>query len=326
MIFLNQNFCKFYNSQHQINMLQVSQKILNERRLETLVENQTSYTMNNAAMHVFETHEQAEKVLLKFEQPVLASMIEGKKIMHLRDYESFDFLPGESLVLPAHEQMCIDFPEAMAKNPTRCLAMAISEEKIKKVLQFMNEQMPKDSKKEWGLMNYNFHFVNDPGIFQILKRLLFLFSEDHPSKDFFVDNMLRELIIRILQTNECKIYSNAMLSITNESRLAGVIRYIRENLTRNLQVDDLSRRACMSPSHFYRIFKSELGISPVEFINNERIKLAVGLLQDKKRSIKDVYLDCGFESRSYFNRVFKNRQKIAPGVYKANIENFDFRT
>lgn len=307
-------------------MLRISKKFLKERRLETLVENQTSYTMNNAAMHVFETHEQAEKVLLKFEQPVLASMIEGKKVMHLRDYESFDFLPGESLILPAHEQMCIDFPVAREKNPTRCLAMAISEDKINKVLQLMNEQMPKDSRKEWGLMDYNFHFVNDPGIFQILKRLLFLFSEDHPSKDFFVDNMLRELIIRILQTNERKIYSNTTLSLTNESRLAGVIRYIRENLASSLQVDGLSRMACMSPSHFYRTFKSELGISPVEFISNERIKLAVALLQDSKRSIKDVYLDCGFESRSYFNRVFKNRQKIAPGVYKANIENAAFRS
>jgi len=99
-------------------VIKLLDNFLEGRRLETMVENQTSYTMNNAAMHVFETHEQAASVLLKFEQPVLASMIQGKKIMHLRDYEAFDFLPGESLVLPANESMCIDFPEAMAKNPT----------------------------------------------------------------------------------------------------------------------------------------------------------------------------------------------------------------
>lgn len=305
-------------------MIQLSKDFLKGRRLETLVENQTSFTMNNAAMHVFETHEQANSVLLKFEQPVLASMIQGKKIMHLRDYESFDFLPGESLVLPANERMCIDFPEAMAKNPTRCLAMAISEDKINKILQFMNENMPKDTKEDWGLMDYNFHFVNDRGIFQIIQRLLFLFSEEHPSKDFFVDNMLRELIIRILQTNERKIYSSATLSLKKESRLTEVIRYIRDNLHKSLHVNVLSKIACMSPSHFYRTFKLELGISPVEFINNERIKLAVSLLQDPKRSIKGVYLDCGFESRSYFNRVFKNRQNVAPGEYQSKIQKSKF--
>ena len=303
-------------------MIGLSDKFLSNRKLETLVENQTSYTLNNAALHVFETHQQAERVLLKFDQPVLASMIEGKKIMHLRDYESFDFLPGESLVLPSNETMCIDFPEAMKKNPTRCLALAISEDKIDRVLQLMNENMPKHDNREWGLMDYNFHFVNDAGIFQILQRLLFLFSENHPSKDFFVDNMLRELIIRILQTNERKIYSNSTLQLDANSRLATVIRYIREHLHEPLNVEELSNKACLSPSHFHRVFKTELGISPIEFINNERIKLAVGLLQDPKRSIKDVYLQCGFESRSYFNRVFKAHQQLSPSDYQAKTLNF----
>lgn len=49
------------------------------RRLETLVENQTTYAVNNAEMHIFETHQQADKVLLQFHEPVLASMIEGKR-------------------------------------------------------------------------------------------------------------------------------------------------------------------------------------------------------------------------------------------------------
>lgn len=67
------------------------------RKLENLVENQTSYTLNNAALHIFETHQQAERVLLQFDQPVLASMLKGKKIMHLREQQSFDFYPVNHL-------------------------------------------------------------------------------------------------------------------------------------------------------------------------------------------------------------------------------------
>ena len=96
--------------------MQLPDKFFKERKLENLVENQTSYTLNNASMHVFETHSQAEKVLLQFDQPVLASMLIGKKVMHLRDKKSFDFLPGESLILPSNEVMCIDFPEANEDN------------------------------------------------------------------------------------------------------------------------------------------------------------------------------------------------------------------
>jgi len=295
-------------------------KFLEHRKLETLVENQSSYTLDHAAMHIFETHQQAERVLLKFDQPVLASMIEGKKVMHLRDYESFQFLPGESLILPPSELMCIDFPEADRDRPTRCLAMAISEEKIGKVLEWMNETMPKTDHRQWGLMDYNFHFVNDPVIFQILQRLVFLFSEDHPYKEYFVDNMLRELIIRILQTNERKIYSSGTLMLKGNSRIAYVVRYIRTHLHENLDVEGLSRKACLSSSHFHRVFKDELGVSPVEFIKNERIKLAASLLKDPHISIKEVYLRCGFESRSYFNRVFKNRQQATPGAYQQMMQ------
>ena len=53
-----------------------------------------------------------------------------------------------------------------------------------------------------------------------------------------------------------------------------------------------------------------------DFINNERIKLAVSLLHSPGRKIKDVYLECGFESRSYFNRVFKRIKKVSPGTYQ----------
>lgn len=299
--------------------MQLPDHFLKGRRLETLVENQTSYTLNNAAMHVFETHRQAERVLLQFDQPVLASMIRGKKIMHLRDHPSFSFLPGESLILPSNELMCIDFPEAEEHNPTRCLAMAISEEKIREIIQLMNDSLPKTDDGEWGLMDYNFHFTNDIGIYQILQRLLFLFTENHPSKDLFVDNMLKELIIRILQANARKIYTEKAMTLSSSHRLAYVIQYIRENISQSLDIDTLSEKACMSESNFHRVFKNELGISPIEFINDERIKLAASLLQDPKRKIKEVYMECGFETRSYFNRLFKRKKKLSPSEYQNKI-------
>lgn len=59
--------------------MNLSKAFFEGRRLETLVENKTSYTLQHAEMHVFETHQQAERVLLQFDQPVLATMLVGKK-------------------------------------------------------------------------------------------------------------------------------------------------------------------------------------------------------------------------------------------------------
>lgn len=299
----------------------LSDKFYSGRKLQTLVENQTSYTLNNAAMHIFETHQTADRILLQFDQPVLASMLQGKKVMHLRSKQAFDFLPGESLILPSDEVMCIDFPEANMDSPTKCMAMAISEDKIREVIMIMNETMPRSENQEWCFMDYNFHFTNDTGIYHILQRLLFLFTENHPAKDLFVDFMLKELIIRIMQAESKKIYTNQALHMNTSNRLAYVVNYIRKNLQQNLNVQDLSQKAYMSESNFHKVFKNELGISPVEFINNERIKLASSLLQDPNIKIKEVYMECGFESRSYFNRLFKRKKNISPKEFKDSVQN-----
>lgn len=92
-------------------------------------------------------------------------------------------------------------------------------------------------------------------------------------------------------------------------RIAEIIRYIRREIKRPLEVQQLAKKSCMSISHFTRIFKQEVGVSPVEFIKQERIRIAVLLLKQPGISIKEVYTACGFDSRSYFNHVFKQYKK-----------------
>lgn len=299
--------------------IKISEGFYKERKLQNLVENQTSFSLENATMHVFETHSKAEKVLLKFDEPVLASMLMGRKVMHLQNVNSFNFLPGESLILPPKEVMCIDFPEASMSTPTKCLAMGISESFILQTIHRMNEDMAK-ADDDWKFTDYNFHFTNDQGIYQILQRLLFLFTENHPSKDLFVSMMLKELIIRILQTeNLSKHHSQTEQSTSN--RLTYIIKYINDNLDKSLTVDQLANKAYMSESNFHRVFKNEVGMSPIDFINKERIELASRLLKDPNRKIKDVYSECGFESRSYFNRLFKRELNTSPSEFqKGNLE------
>lgn len=291
----------------------------NSRKLIDIVENQTTYELKDSAMHIFETHAQAEWIQLQFGSPVLASMLQGKKIMHLRNERSFDFLPGESLILPADELMSIDFPEASKNSPTRCLALEISEERIKQVVQLMNEQMGKVDGNEWQLMDYNFHFTNDPGLYKIIQRIVYLYTEQHPSKDFFVSNMVQELIVRILQANTRKTYLDNSKAWSNNRRFAYIIEYIRKNLVETLTVKELSEKAYMSESNFYRVFKQEFGQSPVDFINQERIAKATELLTQPDCNLTDVFHSCGFKNRSYFNRMFKRIKGTSPSKYQQKL-------
>ncbi|MBK6977738.1 MAG: AraC family transcriptional regulator [Cytophagaceae bacterium] len=298
-------------------MLDLTAKHYENRKLENLVENRTIHTLKNAELNIFETHIQASQVMLKFQDPVLASMIKGKKVMHLHNTNSFGFLPGESVILPANELMCIDFPEATPTNPTQCLALALSETKLKEAVDILNQRGTKQNGQEWSILDYNYHFTNDIAINQILQRLIFIFTENHPSKDIFSDLLIQELVIRILQTETKSMYLKKSFTDSNNDRLSFVIKYIRENITEDLSIDILSEKAYMSESSFYRTFKHEIGATPNDFIIEERLKIAESMLRNPRVSIKEAYLASGFNSFSYFCRIFKKKKNLSPSEFKS---------
>jgi AraC-like DNA-binding protein len=297
-------------------MLNLSSAHYENRKLENHVENRTVHTLKNAELNIFETHLQASQVYLRFPQPVLASMIKGKKVMHLDGSPAFGFLPGESVILPSNEKMVIDFPEASVSNPTQCLALALSEEKLQEAVDLLNNRGTKQNGLEWSVMDYNYHFTNDIAINQILQRLIFIFTENHPSKDIFSDLLIQELVIRILQTETKSMYLKKSLTDANNDRISYVIKFIRENLTEDLSIELLSEKAYMSESNFYRTFKHELGSSPNDFIIEERLKVAESLLRNPRMSVKEAYLASGFNSFSYFCRIFKKKKNLSPTEYK----------
>ena len=298
-------------------MLQINSEHLHRRKLEHHVENRTCYTLKHAELNLFETHQAATSIFLTFPEPVLASMIMGKKVMHLGDKPAFDFLPGESVIMPSDEVMCIDFPEASMNNPTKCLALRFDKDKLQQTVNQLNTVQLKQDGAEWQLTDYNFHFTNDIAINQIIQRLIFLFTENHPSKDLFSDMMIQELLIRILQMEQKNSYVAKSITQANSNRFSYVLNYIREHLTEDITVGLLSEKANMSESSFYRSFRLELGITPNDYIIEERLKIAESALKDPNMSIKEAYLLSGFNSFSYFCRIFKKKHRLQPSAYKA---------
>ncbi len=285
------------------------------RRLEEMVENRTAYSSDEAELNVYETHMQAEKVSLTFDAPVIASMIEGKKIMHLPKLDPFEFLPGESVVVPGGQTMVIDFPEADMETPTRCLALAINPEKIKQTVNQFNQLTDTGDKDEWEVDDANFHLLHDQPMQLLIDRLIRVYTEGHPSRDVFVNFMLQELIIRLLQSKARNLLLREQAGPGHE-RLRHVTTFIAHHLQDDLTVDDLSEQACMSKPHFFRCFKNTFGITPVEYINARRIELARELLATTDRSLTDICYQIGFNNTSYFSRLFKRYEQLSPSAYR----------
>jgi AraC-like DNA-binding protein len=293
------------------------------RKLTTLVENRTTYQAEYAELNIFETHSIAEKVVLNFNFPIIASMLTGKKVMHLDGMPSFDFLPGESVVMPANQRMVIDFPIATQSSPTQCLALGIDSDKITEVVHHFNQatQIEGDS-TNWQLDELATHLTNHAQVNHLLNRLVTTFTDNCASKDVLLDLMIQELIIRLLQTKAryCLIYNND--GIFSDTRIGMVIKYIKDHLTeKNMTIDDLANLVQMSTSNFHKKFKDTLGVTPVDYINAEKIKFAKKLMKENRNMfISEVAYKSGFNNVSYFNRQFKKTEMITPQQFKKSLQ------
>jgi AraC-like DNA-binding protein len=291
-------------------------ELTHENSLKTLVENRTIYNLENCELNLFETYQRSVQVPLKFNDLVVTSMLRGKKVMHLFEDPAFDYLPGESVVIPANELMHIDFPEASKEKPTQCLALAIDNHKIVNTLDLLNEKYPKEGRKDyWKLDEHNYFFYNNDDLAQTINKIIGICRSSEITKDALADLALQELLIRIIQTQTLKQLDKDESKPTN-NYLIGVVGLIQGSLSEKLNLKVIAQHAGMSTASLYRLFKRELGISPVEYIILERIKLAKKLLKDQNMYIKNVSFETGFDDCNYFIRTFKYYEGVTPKQYQ----------
>ncbi len=293
-----------------------SPQLTNVSSLKTLVENRTIYNLQNCELNIFETYQQSDLVSLKFNDLVVTSMLKGKKIMHLMEEDSFDYTPGQTVIVPSNVEMKIDFPEASLNNPTQCLALAIDNKKILQTIDFLNEKYPKEGVNNyWQLDERNFFFQNNPDLAQTINRLITVCQSTSLTKDIMADLALQELIVQITQCQNIKGIEENKLSESNPY-FALVVELIQVNLTSKINLKVVAETVGLSMTSLYRLFKKEIGISPVEYIILERIKLAKQLLQDQSMYVKNVSYEAGFEDANYFIRAFKLHEGITPKQYQ----------
>ncbi|OGX86649.1 hypothetical protein BEN47_12595 [Hymenobacter lapidarius] len=290
-------------------------------RLHSLVENRTVYALNGFELNVFETHQAAHRVRLRLDGLALTTMLRGKKVMHLPGRAAFDYLPGESVVVEKDELMEIDFPEACLCQPTQCLAVAIAPDTIRHTLDLLNERYPRaEAHQPWSLQQPDYaHLTNTPELTDTLSRLVAVARTSHANKDVLAGFTLQELLVRLMQTQARQLISHDYARYVTTHRFAAVVDYIKQHLAENLSIDKLSALACMSKATFFRVFKREFGITPVEFIIRERLGEAKRLLRHPLASVAEVCLRAGFNNLSYFQALFKKHEGMTPGAYKKQV-------
>lgn len=106
-------------------------------------------------------------------------------------------------------------------------------------------------------------------------------------------------------------------SITKTDVVSNAIRYMQENVSANLSLQDLCAHFHYSPSRFSSLFKQRTGYSPIDYFIQLKMQKASQLLDFTDQSIKDIAGSFGFDDPYYFSRRFRKTIGMSPKKYRA---------
>ena len=107
---------------------------------------------------------------------------------------------------------------------------------------------------------------------------------------------------------------------TNDVRLLKVLKYIQNNIYKNIEVDVLADLACVTNRYLIRLFKRDLGVTPLQYINRKKVEKAQLMLLTQTMMVKEIAYSLGFSDHSYFNRLFKKIVGQTPQGYRDNMK------
>ena len=96
--------------------------------------------------------------------------------------------------------------------------------------------------------------------------------------------------------------------------IQNALAYIEANLTENLDIREIAKKAFLSPFYFQRIFGAICGISVGEYIRSRRLTLAGEELAGSNARVIDIAAKYGYDSPDSFNRAFQRFHGISPSA------------
>jgi AraC-like DNA-binding protein len=111
-----------------------------------------------------------------------------------------------------------------------------------------------------------------------------------------------------------KIFS--FQGIRHSSVLRKAHRYIWDNFTRKISLEEISKAAGLSAPYFSSIFKEEMGENLSNYLNRLRVEKAAIMLIETRNSLNVIAELCGFEDQSWFSKIFKKITGTSPAQYR----------
>jgi AraC family transcriptional regulator len=157
---------------------------------------------------------------------------------------------------------------------------------------------------------------SDPLLEQIAVSMRGALNDNSLASKLYVEQLSWTLAAHLVHSSSRRVPASYTYGGLSKQQLKRVIDFIEVNMEKPLDLNDLSRAACLNPVYFGRQFKRTTNMSPHQFVIQRRIERAKSLLATTSQPIAEVAAACGFCHQEHLTRVFRIRCGTTPSAYR----------
>lgn len=154
----------------------------------------------------------------------------------------------------------------------------------------------------------------------ILIDIIDLFREEPFGYEFLIRSKLSDFWLLLYKLTEDIRRSSGNSNATDEIRMKQMIQYIGEHFGDKILLEDIADAAGISSRECSRCFARTVRMSPVDYLNKYRVRMAAGRIINTADPIGLIGEECGFASDSYFGKMFKSIMGCSPRDYRKMIQ------
>jgi YesN/AraC family two-component response regulator len=156
------------------------------------------------------------------------------------------------------------------------------------------------------------HFKEKEEIIQYIWEIYLAAINNNISDGYQTSTIAYEFIMKLYRSLNLQL----MDGNSNNCNINKSIHFMKDNLHRELSLDDMADVVNMSKYYFNHTFTKTVGISPWNYLTKLRVEYAITLLLTTTFTVDEISCKVGYASANYFNKVFRKYIGTSPGKFR----------
>ncbi|MBR4957535.1 MAG: helix-turn-helix transcriptional regulator [Lentisphaeria bacterium] len=163
--------------------------------------------------------------------------------------------------------------------------------------------------------------ISNPKAAQILEKVAEEYAQDLPYSHLAVTGLLQALFAILFREETASAKDDSAFEdrVRFYKTVEPAVVKLRDHYQRHFTGDELADMCSVNRHHFCRVFKRAMGMTPVQYQNECRLRIADILLQSGGMSVTEVASAVGFRDEAYFSRAYKNSRGFPPNAAKSKL-------